>query len=63
MVPRRIVLLTAVLSGFAAPVLALPIVVGSFNIAGTFTDTENTMTWNSAISPFTADQANIGPRD
>lgn len=33
----------------------------SFNIAGTVTVTENTMTWTSNVSPFTADQATIGP--
>ncbi len=40
---------------------AVASVIGTFNIAGTITLTQNTITWTSNVSPFPPDQATIGP--
>ena len=46
---------------FGVNLLATPITVGTFNIAGTATVTLNTVTWTSNISPFPPDKTSIGP--
>lgn len=60
---RRIALIAVVLGCLllAPNLLALPITVGTFNIAGTVTATVNNITWTSNQSPFPADTAAIGP--
>lgn len=59
---RRLALLIAIGLVFVAAESAhADITVGTFNIGGSVTFTPNAITWKNSISPFTADEANIGP--
>lgn len=51
----------AMLAGVSSATLAAASISGTFNIAGTITATQNTITWQLNDSPFPADLARIGP--
>lgn len=46
---------------FCTNLLALPITVGTFNISGTVTYTQNLISWTSNQPPFSPDKATVGP--
>jgi len=51
----------AMLAGLCSVTLSASPIFGTFNIAGTITVTQNTITWKLNDSPFPPDKARIGP--
>ena len=58
---RRSALLIAIGLALVTTLPGFATTVGTFNIAGTVTFTQNTITWTSDLSPFPPDKATVGP--